>query len=226
MFFPVQDENPTRHPPVLNNMLIIANIAVFVCQLVLGEQFILTWSFVPARLTALLSGDGDVRVLLTMLSAMFMHGSIGHIAGNMLFLWVFGDNIEDHLGSVGFLAFYLVCGVLATLAQYVVDPTGTIPNLGASGAISGVLGAYIILFPFARVSLFFWPFSLLLGTLAVPAFLWLGLWFVLQLATGFQEWGRMFAGGVAFWAHIGGFVAGLILIRVFPARRIVGYTGR
>lgn len=217
--FPVRDDNPTRRAPVVNNALIVANIVVFIVQLALGERFVYDWSFVPRALTDLLSGDGGYGVVATMVSAMFLHGSVGHIVGNLLFLWIFGDNVEDNFGSGPYLLFYLLCGLAATLAQYLTDPLSAIPNLGASGAISGVLGAYIVLYPVAAVRLFVWPFSLFLGTFPLPAFLWIGIWFVMQLIPGVQSLGQLSEGGVAFWAHIGGFIAGLALIWIFRRRR-------
>lgn len=217
--FPVRDDNPTRRAPVVNNALIIANVVAFLMQIALGDRFTIDWSFVPRELTDLLSGDGGYDVVATMLSAMFLHGSIGHIVGNLLFLWIFGDNVEDNFGRGAYLIFYLLCGAAATLAQYVTDPLSRIPNLGASGAISGVLGAYIVLYPVAAVRLFVWPFSLFLGTFPLPAFLWIGIWFVMQLVPGLQALGQVSEGGVAFWAHIGGFVAGLALIWIFRRRR-------
>jgi membrane associated rhomboid family serine protease len=138
--------------------------------------------------------------------------------GNLLFLWIFGDNVEDNFGRGPYLLFYLLCGVAATLAQYFTDPLSRIPNLGASGAISGVLGAYIVLYPVAAVRLFVWPFSLFIGTFPLPAFLWIGIWFLMQLVPGIQALGQLSEGGVAFWAHIGGFIAGLALIWLFRRR--------
>lgn len=214
--FPIGDDNPTRRPPVITTTLLIANILVFLLQITGGDGFIIRWSFIPLRLTAWLNGAADISVVFTVFTAMFMHASIGHIGGNLLFLWIFGDNVEDEFGRLLYLVFYLLCGIVATLAQYFTDPFSRIPNLGASGAISGVLGAYVIMHPLARVRLFFWPFSLFIGTLPIPAFLWIGFWFFLQLVSGFQSLGMiMDQGGVAFWAHIGGFVSGLVLVWVF-----------
>lgn len=216
--FPVGDINPVWRPPVVTTLLVVANLVVFVLELLLGEAFVLDLAFVPAELNALLQGAGNLEVLFDLFTAMFLHGSIGHLLGNLLFLWIFGDNVEAALGKGWFLPFYLVCGLAASFAQFALDPTSEIPNLGASGAISGVLGAYLIMFPGARVRVFIWPFSIFIGTLGVPAAVWIGLWFVLQLFSGIQEFGRMVTGGVAFWAHIGGFVAGLVLIYLLPRR--------
>jgi membrane associated rhomboid family serine protease len=216
--FPVGDINPVWRPPVVTTALVVANVAVFLLQLLLGTPFVLAYSFVPAELNALLQGAGGPAVLLDLFTAMFLHGSVAHLLSNLLFLWIFGDNVEASLGKGWFLPFYLVCGLAASITQYATAPLSEIPNLGASGAISGVLGAYLVLFPVASVRVFVWPFSLFLGTLGVPAFIWIGLWFVLQLFSGVQELGRVAAGGVAFWAHVCGFVAGLALILLLPRR--------
>ncbi len=211
--FPIGDDNPTRRPTVVNKILILLNVLVFLLELVGGDDFIITWSFIPASFSDWLNGEGSAFVLLTIATAMFMHAGIAHIFGNMLFLWIFGDNVEDEFGRVPYLVFYLVCGVGATLAQYLVNPISQIPNLGASGAISGVLGAYLVMHPLARVRLFVWPFSLFVGTIPLPAVLWIGVWFYLQLASGFDQLGMMIdQGGTAFWAHIGGFVVGFVLV--------------
>ncbi|MDQ2999239.1 MAG: rhomboid family intramembrane serine protease [Chloroflexota bacterium] len=160
---PVNDENPTRGPSPINIIIIILNFTVFALQVFYGEAFVLRWAFTPARLIAFLNGNESPQVLLTIFSAMFMHGGIAHILGNMLFLWIFGDNIEDQFGHLKYLAFYLFCGIVATFTQYGIDPSSPIPNLGASGAIAGVLGAYLLMFPRVRVNLFVWPLSVLLA---------------------------------------------------------------
>jgi membrane associated rhomboid family serine protease len=215
--FPVNDENPTRGPAPINSIIIILNFIVFALQILYGDRFVLSWAFIPARLTAWLSGDASSQVLLTLFSAMFMHGGIAHLLGNMLFLWIFGDNVEDRFGHLRYLAFYLICGIVATFTQYGIDPNSPIPNLGASGAIAGALGAYLLMFPRARVNLFVWPLSVLLAIftrspyLRLPAWLMLGLWFAMQVLLGVEGLANMGAGGVAFWAHVGGFVAGVIL---------------
>lgn len=224
---PVGDDNPTYRLPVVTKTLVVLNVVVFVLQMLLGTEFTLRFSFVPAKLTALLQGDGDLWVLTTMFTAMFMHGSFGHILGNMLFLWIFGDNVEDVFGRFPYLLFYLVCGLAATMTQYVTGVLSTVPNLGASGAISGVLGAYMLMFPAARVQLFIWPLSMIFGTLPIPALLWIGIWFLMQLFLGIQGLGQVTEGGVAFWAHIGGFVAGMALTPIMPRRkRYVSYYAR
>jgi membrane associated rhomboid family serine protease len=230
---PVNDENPTRGPAPINILIIILNFIVFALEVFNGDRFVFQWSFIPARLTALLSGNESSQVLLTIFSAMFMHGGIAHLLGNMLFLWIFGDNIEDQFGHLQYLIFYLVCGLVATFAQYLPDPGSSIPNLGASGAIAGVMGAYLLMFPRARVNFFVWPLSVLLAIftrspyLRIPAWLMLGLWFAMQVWLGVEGLAAMGQGGVAFWAHVGGFVAGVILaLFLRPGRpRTLASTG-
>jgi membrane associated rhomboid family serine protease len=179
-----------------------------------GEAFVFQYGAIPA----LLFGDADLPPSLavgipayaTLLTSMFLHGGWMHLVGNMLYLWIFGNNVEDVMGHVRFVVFYLACGALAALSHAVTDPTSTIPMVGASGAISGVLGAYILLFPRAHV-LVFMPG---IGMMRVTAAVVLGLWFVMQLLSGGMSIGGP-GGGVAFFAHIGGFVAGMVLIRFF-----------
>lgn len=218
--FPVGDINPVFYPPWVTRGLVVTNLVIFALELLLGVALIATLSFVPAELSALWLGSGDVSVLRDLFIAVFLHASVAHIFGNMLFLWIFGDNVEESLAWGWFLPFYLVCGLVASLVQYATAPLSEVPMVGASGAISGVLGAYLVLFPRVKVRVFIWPFSLFIGTLNVPAAFWIGLWFVLQLFGGIEDLGRVSQGGVAFWAHIGGFLAGIFLVMVLPRRRI------
>ena len=203
--FPIGDDNSARRSvPVVTYVLIAINLVVFFLELQAGEHFIRTWAFIPARFAEDPAGEA-----VTLFSAMFMHGGWLHLGGNMLYLWIFGDNVEDRLGSVRYLVFYLVAGLAATFAQYAVNPASSIPNVGASGAIAGVLGAYLLMFPRARV-------DVLLGrqVVAMPAFLVLGFWVVLQLVSGagaIADTAQTETGGVAYLAHVGGFVAGLAL---------------
>jgi membrane associated rhomboid family serine protease len=217
--FPIGDENPTRAVPIVNRALIAINIVVFLLEVLFGDSFILAWSFIPERFTAFLQGNSDAGVLVTVLTAMFLHAGIAHIIGNMLFLWIYGDNVEDAFGHGRYLLFYLLCGVAATALQYYFDPRSSIPNLGASGAISGVMGAYVLMYPWARVRVFFFPFSLFLGTFGIPALLLVGFWFIMQLSSGYQSLGMLREGGVAYWAHVGGFVAGFLLALIWPRQR-------
>lgn len=215
---PLRDLNPTRRVPVATLVLIAINVVVFVYQSTLGpratDRFILQFGMTPAQVV------GDVNTFgYTLFTSMFLHGDVLHIGSNMLYLWIFGNNIEDRLGILRFLIFYFVSGLLASGTQIAVDPTSTVPNIGASGAIAGVLGAYIVLFPNARVQtlLFLWY---LVRVVEVSAVWLLGWWFVLQVFSGLLDAGTFQAqGGVAYFAHIGGFVAGWLLIRVFTAGR-------
>lgn len=221
-FIPVASEQPTTRLAVANLSIIGLNILVFLLEIALGDPFINAWAFTPAHLTAFLSGTGSFQTVLTIFTAMFMHASSGHIYGNMLFLWIFGQATENAFGSRHYTVFYLVCGVAANLAQYLIDPSSTVPNLGASGAIAGVMGAYLAMYPTSKIDLFVWPLSLLISRdIRVPAWLMLGLWFAVQLVSGVGGLGGAgAAGGVAFWAHIGGFITGLVLALILrPGRR-------
>jgi rhomboid family protein len=213
--FPVGDDNSQRRTtPVVTFVLIGLNVLVFLAELSGGNQFITNWAFVPARF----SEDPGANAV-TLFSAMFMHGGWLHLFGNMLFLWIFGDNVEDRFGHGKFLIFYLLAGLAATFAQYWVSPESGIPNVGASGAIAGVLGAYILLFPQSRV-------NVLLGRqiVAMPAFAVLGMWIVLQLVSGVGTIAATdeSAGGIAYMAHIGGFVSGLLMTFLFRGRESSG----
>ena len=208
--FPLGDDNSQRRiTPVVTFALIAINVLVFFVELSGGDQFIQSWAFIPARFNADPAGDA-----VTVLTAMFMHGGWVHLFGNMLFLWIFGDNVEDRFGHRNFLIFYLLAGIAATFAQYIFNPGSSIPNVGASGAIAGVLGAYIIMFPQSRV-------NVLLGrqVVAMPAVIVLGMWIALQLVSGVGTIAytdeSADVGGVAYMAHIGGFVAGLVLTFLF-----------
>jgi len=219
---PLKDDNPTRIIPFVTVTLIVANSLVFVYQLLLppeaSKNLVLTLGITPARvMQAVLHDHGQLgQTALTLLTGMFLHGSILHVASNMLYLWIFGNNIEDVMGHGRFVLFYLGCGLLASFTQVAATPTSKIPMIGASGAISGVLGAYLVMFPAARVlTLVFLVFFV--RVVSFPAVIVLGFWFVLQLINA----GQMTAGGgVAVLAHIGGFLAGLVLIPVFRQTRL------
>jgi membrane associated rhomboid family serine protease len=201
--FPIGDDNSARRlQPVVTYALIALNILFFIVELIGGDAFITAWSFVPSRFMADRLGDS-----LTIFTSMFMHAGLVHIGGNMLYLWIFGDNVEDRFGHLRFFAFYLACGIAATFAQLAFSLGSDIPNLGASGAIAGVLGAYILLFPQRRI-------TVIAGysVAEMPALFVIGFWFVLQLFSGVGSLGATAdTGGVAFMAHIGGFVAGFVL---------------
>jgi membrane associated rhomboid family serine protease len=211
---PIRDDNPVRGIPVVTILTILACMAVYLWQISLPPQSkqaaITLLGFMPALLFghASIEGDAWVSPLGSIFTAMFLHGGFFHLAGNMLYLWIFGDNVEDRMGRGRFVAFYLICGAIAALAQAALDTRSTVPMIGASGAVSGVLGAYAVLYPRANV-LFALPFLFA----RVPVLLVLGLWFVGQLASSMLA--EPGAGGVAFVAHIGGFIGGAVLIRWF-----------
>jgi len=208
---PTGDDNSSRRiTPVVTYILIALNVIFFLVELSGGDAFITQWAFVPSRFLANPATDFP-----TLFTSMFMHAGLLHIGGNMLYLWIFGDNVEDRFGHVKFLIFYLICGLAATGAQLVFSLDSSIPNLGASGAIAGVLGAYVLLFPKAKV-------SVLQGQRVVPvsALIVIGLWFVLQLFSGIGSIASTSdTGGVAYMAHIGGFVAGLVLALLFRGKQ-------
>jgi membrane associated rhomboid family serine protease len=210
MFIPLRDENPSGKFAFVNIGLILANIAVFIYQLSLTPHaekiFVTANAMVPARIPALLSGYGTPEAaFLPLVTSMFLHAGPAHILGNMLFLWVFGDNVESAFGHLWYLLFYFVCGVGAGLVHIAFNLNSHVPALGASGAISGVLGAYIILEPRNRILTLIFIF-----VVRVPAVVVLGVWFVLQFLSGIGSLGTAVNGGVAVWAHIGGFLLGLL----------------
>ena len=220
---PLRDANPTRRTPLVTVSLIIACFVVFAWELGLLasggdpalDAFITRWGVVPAELTAAWQAGQFVSIeTATLVTSQFLHGGWFHLLGNMLYLWIFGNNVEDRFGRPGFLAFYLFGGMLAGLSQVAINPTSTVPTIGASGAIAATLGAYFVLFPRARVtSLVFLGFFYQL--IDVPAVIVLGFWFVLQLIDGLAALGAVqTGGGIAFYAHIGGFVAGALLARL------------
>jgi membrane associated rhomboid family serine protease len=218
---PIGDINPTRRFPIITYVLIAINVALFVYELSLGERvdgFIDAWGARSTEVMALLGGDMGqlVPVLLKSLVSMFLHGGWLHIGGNMLFLWVFGDNVEDNFGSLAYLGFYLLCGFGAVLAQALLTPTSPVPAIGASGAISGVLAAYLLLYPGASIRALLFIF-IFFTIVRVPAWLMIILWFALQLLNGLASLtaAATMTGGVAYGAHIGGFVAGLVLTIFF-----------
>ena len=223
---PLRDSVPRRTIPFTNGLLLALNAGAFLRQLAEGDalpEFVAQWAFIPDRLFHPAAwGVSPSFGLLTILTAMFLHGGFLHLAGNMLYLWIFGDNVEDALGHVRYLVFYLASGVAAALLQALLQPASAIPNVGASGAIAGVLGGYFVLYPRARVVTLV-PLFFLFPLVEVPAALYLLFWFLMQFWMGSADLasaGRHAeAGGVAWWAHVGGFVAGLLLILVFRPRR-------
>jgi membrane associated rhomboid family serine protease len=221
---PLKDRNIRKHFPFVTVLLITVNILVFIYQLSLGEElniFFNHFSVIPNYIyQALHSEVFKPLVFITLITSQFLHGGWLHLGGNMLYLWIFGDNVEDKLGHIRFLAFYLICGVTASVLHIYIEPTSDIPTVGASGAISGVLGAYILMFPRSRV-LTLIPIFIFIQITELPAYVILGLWFVLQFINGMLSLGYTTAGmgGVAWWAHVGGFLTGLILVMPFKKYR-------
>lgn len=223
---PIHDLNPRRTAPVVTIGLIVANALLFFYELSLGQRiegFLMSAAFVPARLWEgqALSPGAVPEALSSALLSMFLHGGWGHFLGNMLFLWVFGDNVEDRLGHVRYLIFYLLAGYVATFAHFWFSPFSTVPAIGASGAISGVLGAYLFLHPKARIVTVVW-ILFFIRFVQIPAIVYLPIWFLLQVFSGVSSLRvaeGAAAGGVAWWAHIGGFVAGPLLLLLLGGRR-------
>lgn len=222
---PVSDSVRARTFPYVNLALILANVIVFVYEITLPEveinDFLRHWGVVPVQLIDWLnhpSGD-NLDELFTPLTSMFLHGGWFHIIGNMLFLWVFGDNVEDALGHLRYLFFYLTSGIAAVALQVFADQNGVIPMIGASGAIAGVLGGYLVLYPRATIGVVI-PWLWFFGVLPLPAIALIGLWFLLQLFNGIASIGTAVGvtQGVAYWAHVGGFLAGFLLVWVIPRR--------
>jgi len=217
---PLHDNNPTRITPWVTYSLIVINILVFLYEVMLSppqlELLFQTFAVVPEQLTASFQSGSLTQIggeSFTLISSQFLHGGFLHLGGNMLFLWVFGNNIEEQLGRVSYVFFYLMCGALAALAQWAVAMQSSIPSLGASGAIAGILGAYILRFPKARI-LTLVPLGIFLTTFRIPALFFLGFWFFQQFLYGFaslQMTTNIDTGGVAYWAHAGGFLVGLAL---------------
>ncbi len=226
--FPLSDDNPRQTTPVVTWGIIGICIVVFLWQLSLGsagDAAYYGYGLVPARLTGyaeLPPQIASVPAWATVLTSMFMHGGLVHIGGNMLYLWVFGDNVEDSMGHGRFAAFYLVCGVIAALTQTLIAPASEVPVIGASGAIAGVLGAYIVLSPRATVRTLVF-LGIIFWIVRIPAVYLLGFWFLLQFLTAAGSTAG--DGGVAVWAHVGGFIAGVILVLVFRRRGVGVWRG-
>src|SRR3981189_2794234 len=209
MFIPLKDLNPRRHYPIVNTSLILVNVLVFLSPCSLPPHtfnlFMTTYATVPARFPAWLSGHATLEsAFVPLLTSMFLHSGFAHIAGNMLFLWIFGDNVEDFFGHIAYLLFYLVCGIGSGLLHVVFNFTSSLPALGTSGAISGVMGAYLILYPSSRILTLVFIFLV-----PIPAFFILVYWFFLQFIAGVTSLADVAQGGVAWWAHIGGFLMGM-----------------
>ena len=219
---PLRDTIPSRTAPVVTVALIVVNVLVFMHEVALGpylEKFVFAYGLIPRRLVYWPGEALDPARFLPLITSMFWHGGWLHLLGNMLYLWIFGDNVEDRLGHLRYLLFYLLAGTAAGLAQVALNPASRLPTVGASGAIAGVLGAYLVTYPRARV-LTFVPLFFVPWFVEVPAFAYLVLWFLMQLLAGLGTLGApVETGGVAVWAHVGGFIAGVVLVKLMqPAR--------
>jgi len=206
---PLRDDNPTHSTPIVTYFLILINIVVYLFQMLLGpsnEAFIYQFALIPDDVTNMVS----LSSIFNIFTSMFMHAGLAHIGGNMLYLWIFGDNVEDRMGRFNFLFFYVVGGVVASLTHIYTNPGSQIPTVGASGAIAAVLGAYLVLYPSQKV-LTLIPLGFWLRLTMLPASIVLGLWFLLQFFQGVVSLGMPDVGGIAFWAHIGGFVSGVAI---------------
>jgi len=225
---PIKDINPTERFAIVTLIIIVLNIAVFIYELALGPQageiFVDSFALIPKRLFSRVpEASHVVPAGAAIFTSMFLHGGFLHIAGNMLYLWIFGNNVEDSMGRIRFIVFYFLCGIIAAYTHAIANSASTVPMIGASGAISGVLGAYLLLYPRARV-LTLIAFGLYIRTVEVPAMFVLGFWFVLQFLSAFLSTGT--GGGVAWYAHIGGFLAGILLIGIFKRRDVPLWSRR
>jgi len=226
---PLRDDNPAHITPVITVSFIVLCTLVYLYQASLppqpGELFVYRFGAIPATVfgnAALPPEIHGASPFIALITSMFLHGGWMHLIGNMLYLWIFGDNVEDAMGHVRFAIFYVVCGILAVFSHAITDPISTVPMVGASGAISGVLGAYLLLFPRAQVLVVI-PLGFYTRMMYVPAALVLGLWFVMQVLSGGMSVGRT-GGGVAFFAHVGGFLAGMALIGLFKRPEVAFFS--
>ena len=210
---PLKDDNPRLRPPIFTVGLIAINVVAFYFEIQFGlNEVVYQYGAIPSHIV-------ELQNLETLLTSMFLHGGFLHLGGNMLYLWIFGDNIEGYLGHSRFLVFYFLCGFVAVFTHIFLSGISDTPMVGASGAISGLLGAYLVKYPKAKVLVVI-PIVCFLMIRKIPAFVVLGLWFVIQLFYGLSSLGISQGGGVAFWAHIGGFAAGILLIYLFPAKKL------
>jgi membrane associated rhomboid family serine protease len=217
---PYRDDNPINIVPFSTILIISLNMLVFIMQLLSGEDsrsIVYSYGAIPQNIVGSQSNQ-PIPASLTILTSMFMHGGVFHIAWNMLYFWIFGNNIEEMLGHIRFILFYLFCGVVAALSHILLSPDSNVPMIGASGAVSGMLGAYILLFPMAQVRTI-----VLLGfyitVVRIPALIVIGFWAIIQVVSGLLSQGNAAQGGIAFFAHVGGFVAGLFTIKLWQPRR-------
>jgi membrane associated rhomboid family serine protease len=213
LMIPIRDDNPVHSTPVITYLLIFVNISIFIFQFFLGsnnQEFIYKFALIPSEVTSF----ANLGSIFDIFSSMFMHAGLAHIGGNMLYLWIFGDNVEDRLGRGRFIIFYILGGFIASITHILTNPSSNIPTVGASGAIAAVLGAYLVLYPSQKV-LTLIPLGFWMRMTLLPAGLVLGVWFILQLFSGVMSFGGPDVGGVAFWAHIGGFISGVVMGLLF-----------
>lgn len=209
---PLKDLNPRRNFPVITLLLIIANVLVFIYQSRLPladvQPFVKTWALIPSHIKLALEGHrySPLQAFLPLFTSMFLHANLWHLLGNMWFFWIFGDNVEDQFGHLGYLVFYFICGLGSGLTQVVFSWGSSVPSLGASGAIAGVLGAYMVFFPRAQILTLFIFFLI-----RIPAVIFIGIWFLMNLFSGVTSIGAINSGGVAWWAHVGGFLVGVVI---------------
>ena len=221
---PIRDTIPSRRTAWVTRALLVANVVAFALELRQGsglESFVYRYGVVPSHW--IISSPSDFldwpHLFLTLLTSQFLHGGFFHLGANMLYLWIFGDNVEDRLGPLRFLCLYLGSGAVAALSHLLLSPSARVPMIGASGAIAGVLGAYLLMFPGAKIVTLV-PFGFFLQTVELPAFLFLGIWFLLQWFEGIRSIGQVAdVGGVAFWAHVGGFISGIVGVAMMRPRR-------
>lgn len=221
--FPLRDSTPSGTFPAVTLSIIVVNVLVWFHEISLGihlDHFVSLYGLTPARFIYSYNLPGGVisNAITPLFTSIFLHAGWMHLIGNMWFLWIFGDNVEDRLGKFNYVVFYILSGIGASLIQVMVHPASTIPMVGASGCISGVLGAYLLSFPRARIHTLF-IFFVIIRFIEIPAFLFLILWFVFQLISGAAEFGSADTAGVAYWAHMGGFVVGMLLITIMPKKK-------
>jgi membrane associated rhomboid family serine protease len=218
---PFKDDNPTRTFPYVTIIIIGINVVVYLMEVLSPEssrQIVYSYGAIPYAIIHFRSVQ-PISPVLTIFTSMFMHGGILHIAGNMLYFWIFGNNIEDVLGHVRFIFFYLICGVIAAYSYALTSPSSTVPMIGASGAIAGILGAYLLLFPKARVHTLIF-FGIFIQIVRLPALIVIGFWAIIQLVSGLFAEGMQAQGGIAWFAHVGGFATGLLTIKLWLPRRL------
>ena len=209
---PLKDLNPRRRFPIMTLLLILANVIVFLYQITLppaaADAFVKTWALTPSHIKLALEGHRytPLQAFLPLFTCMFLHGGWWHLISNMWFFWIFGDNVEDQFGPLGFLGFYIICGLGSGITQVVFSWGSKVPSLGASGAIAGVLGAYIVFFPRAQILTF-----VIFFLVRIPAVVFIGLWFLMNFLSGVGSIGALNTGGVAWWAHVGGFLLGVVI---------------